>query len=307
MSYARLVITNTQNTSVTFNDVLSFSFRKDVYLPYTTLTARVQTNVTNYYNSAEVKLYLGNLCVHHGLIDSLTSSYGNGKTTMTISSRSFTSLLCQNQIEPGIHTNITINDLMDNFYSFPNVTHENNSVSSYIFVKGNSTMWDALVNLSYKVCGNYPYIRGTNKIMMSQYPSPSSFTLTSSQIVSLGSELTLRRMHSNYHMSDINGDYGNYDYTDPDAASRRIVRHKYFELDRQFLYAPQGALEYRAKFDSRGFIRHFCTYCGYSGEDIGDLITFRSFCGRRIGSVEVTGSSKGIFTELSIYDDKFTQ
>jgi hypothetical protein len=73
----------------------------------------------------------------------------------------------------------------------------------------------------------------------------------------------------------------------------------------RFLYDPQQALVYRDKYDFRGREREFCSYSGYHGEDLCDLVSFGSVNRQHIGSVDVRGSSRGIFTEVGVYTDKF--
>ena len=73
----------------------------------------------------------------------------------------------------------------------------------------------------------------------------------------------------------------------------------------RFLYAPQQALVFRDKYDFRGRVRDFCSYSGYRGEDLYDLVSFGSVTAGRIGSLSVKGSRKGIFTEVGVYTDKF--
>ena len=303
---AKIIVRNTDSSTAEETKLLSFKLKKEAYLPYTLLSARILTDASAFESASEIMLYIGTKMVHHGLIDSLKTVTTGKKNITVLNSRGFTSLLCQNQIEPGMKTGVSINSLMDSFYTLPYVEHENNSdTSNYIYVKSNSSMWDSLVNLSYKLCGTYPYIRGTNTVRITQYGSPVSYSYNSSQLLTKGTELVLRRVISDFHMSDINGDYGTYDLTDSDAVSRKIVRHKYFELDRQFLYSPQQALEYRDKYAFRGFRRHFCSYSGYSGEELSDVVTFGSITSGRISCIEITGSNKGIVTELSVYNDKF--
>lgn len=243
--------------------------------------------------------------IHHGLIDSMKTECSGSQDFISISSRSFTSLLCQNQIEPGLKMDISFNMLMDNFYSLPYVTHEDNSTMSYIYVKSNTSMWDAASNLSYKLLGTYPYIRGTNNVMISPFPAPQAFDLTNENLLSTGTELLCSRLASNYHMADIDGVYGNFELADSTAEQLKIVRHKYFDLDMRFLYAPRQALEYRDKYDSHGQKRIFCSYSGYHGEDLYDLVSFGNISAEPVGCISVKGSSKGIFTEIGVYKDKF--
>ena len=78
-----------------------------------------------------------------------------------------------------------------------------------------------------------------------------------------------------------------------------------FDLDMRFLYSPQQALTYRDKYDFRGAERVFCSYCGYSGEDLSDMVSFGNITAERIAEVSINGSSRGVFTEISVYRDKF--
>ena len=306
MTDAYLRFRNTDASVFTEASLLSFAFRKDAYTAYTSLTARAVTAEDIFPDAAEVELYVGNILVHHGLIDQLTAETSGGSTVATVVSRGFTSLLCQNQIEPGMKLNVSVNSLMDGYYTLPYVTHENNSdTSNYIFVKNNSTMWDGVVNLSYKLFGTYPYIRGTNCVRVTPVSQPQEFTYSGSELLSTGSAISGRRLTSHFHMSDINGDFGNFDLTDNDVLAQKIVRHRFFELDRQFLMNPQDALVFRDKYCTRAWKRRFCTYSGYNGEDISDLVTFSGVTVERIAAVKITGSSAGIVTELSVYRDKF--
>lgn len=286
--------------------LISFSFVKDVYTPCTALSARIFAEEDDYITAAEIMLYVGERLIHHGLIDTLECTKSKGRSIVSLASRGFTSLLCQNQLEPGMITGISFNDLMDSYYELPYVTHEDNDdQSGYIYVKSSSTMWDGVANLAYKLSGMYPYIRGTNCVRITAEQNPSVFTYDEAGLTESGISVSCKRMISSFHMSDISGEYGTYELEDDTVTNRSIVRHKYFELDKQFLYNPQDALEYRDKFAKRGSFRRFCRYCGYNGEDLCDLVSFGIVQSRRIGRIEVTGDGSGVFTELSVYSDGF--
>lgn len=303
---AAIIIKNTYQSIIIERNVLSFSFKKDIYTPYTSFSAKAIADNFVFDDAAEIFFMLNDKTVHHGLIDELKFEYSEGKRFLNVRSRGFTSLLTQNQIEPGLKMNISFNMLMDNFYTLPYVTHENNSDnSSYIYVKPNTSMWDAAANLSYKLLGTYPYIRGDNTVMITPYATPESFDLSDTPLISKGLEISGIHLISNYHMADINGNYGTFDLEDHDVTDMKIVRHKYFDLDMRFLYDPQQALIFRDKFDFRGCKKNFCSYSGYNGEDLYDLATFGSVTASPIGSISITGSSKGIFTEIGVYTDKF--
>lgn len=300
-----VVLKKTDGSERAFEKLLSFTFKKDVYQPYTSFGAKISTDFYELENISEVMFFIDGKLIHHGLADNITVTTSGGSDIISVSSRSFTSMLIQNQMETGLKTDISVNTLMDSFYTLPYVTHEDNSEISYIYVKNNSNMWDGIVNLSYKICGTYPYIRGTNCVRITPVENPSEFLYLDSQILSKGVAIAGRKLISHFHMSNIKEEFGEFELEDSEVVAQNIVRHRFFELDRQFLYNPQQALEYRSKFASRAKERLFCTYSGYNGEDLSDLVTFGFAYNERIGAINITGSSDGIITEISTYRDKF--
>jgi len=289
-------------SEITENNVLSFRFRKEAYTPYTSLSANFCTESLNPAYVSEVLFYIDNRLIHHGLIDSLEVSSSHGAKTAKIYSRSFSVMLMQNELAPGLYTNTSVNSLIDSFITIPYVTHENKADTNYIFIKYGSVLWDGITAVSYKLYHAYPYIRGTNHIMCSTFETPENFSYGSDEIISYGSALAERNLLSHFHMEDVNGNYGTYDFNNTEVSDLKIVRHKYFELDKQFLYDPQQALLFRNSYALRGYRKHFCTYCGYKGEDLSDTASFNSISGR-ISDIVIKGGSDGIFTEISVYKD----
>ena len=106
-------------------------------------------------------------------------------------------------------------------------------------------------------------------------------------------------------MSDINGDFGEFYLENRTAASHNIVRHKFFELDMQFLYNPQQALEFRSKYCSRACRCDFLRYSGYSGEDLSDTFSCGSLENVRICRLIIHGDGNGIITEIGTFLDGF--
>lgn len=290
--------------------IASFSFSKDVYTPYTTLSAVFFPDNGDYTDISEISLKINGITVHHGLADSVEYSERGGISRVKVVSRGFTSLLTQNQLEPGLKTGISFNSLIDGYYTFPYVTHEDNSSDEgYIYVKNGSSIWDGAVNLAYKLCGRYPYIRSTNHVMMNAPEIPIYFTYGQNEITAEGMQCFGRRRISHLHMSDVNDEYGTFELSDDEAVSLNYVRHHFFGLDRQFLYDPQQALEYRLSFSKRAGFGRFCEYNGYKGEDLCDItsfgenVSFAEICGIRIN-----GTAKGITTRITAcYDDFHNQ
>ena len=151
----KIQIKKNDSSSLEEIEILSFSFKKNLYTPYTMLTANFIANNSDYLSVCEIILIIDNKTIHHGLIDSFEISEKNGVKTGKIISRGFTSLLLQNQIEPGIKNNISLNSLLDNYYPLNYITHEDNSnTENYIYVQNRSSMWDGVVTLAYKLGGS---------------------------------------------------------------------------------------------------------------------------------------------------------
>ena len=67
-----------------------------------------------------------------------------------------------------------LSELKDGSKTPEEAAEENNSdTSSYICVEAHTTMWQNIVNLTYKLTGGYPYIRGTNCVRITQYDAPT--------------------------------------------------------------------------------------------------------------------------------------
>lgn len=293
--------------------IISFKFTKDAYTPYTQLSAvfSTETSVFTPFGSpseySEIIFYIDSYVVHHGIIDSFKIIKENGMKKGIVTSRGFTSLLLENQLKPGLYMNISIDKLINGYYTLPNVTHQESTSENYIFVKNGSSMWDALVSLSYKVHGTYPYIKRANQVMMTSETPEKNLVFYDSTLLNYGSEIKTTRLVSDFHMADIDDTYDKYSYNNPEVAGKQIVRHRYFDLDRRFLYSPEQALFFRNSMAMRGWKRKFCTYNGYKREDLYDTVSFGDVQNGIIKSITVTGDRNGIKTELSVYEDGFTQ
>lgn len=303
----KLQIKKTDSSSMEELEILSFSFKKNLYTPYTMLTAGFIANNSDYLSVCEIILTINNQTVHHGLIDSFEISEKNGIKTGKIVSRGFTSLLLQNQIEPGIKNNISLNSLLDNYYPLNYITHEDNSnTENYIFVQNRSTMWDGVVTLAYKLCNSYPFIESANCVRITPKSQPSHFSFTDCDIMAYGIYHDFSNLISNFDMPDIEGNYGTYTLEDSAVTANKIIRHKYIDFDREFLYDPQQALIFRNKIANKAKLCYYIEYSGYNGEDLTDTVSFKSIDTKKIGLVNIKGSPKGIFTRTGIYSDDFS-
>lgn len=302
---AILKIFRQDGTFFNTGEVYSFSFIKEAYTPYSYFSVMFDADdmPDDEWMYARFNVNYNN--ISQGVVDTLKIVEENGKKMGYVTARSYTSLLLENQLPPGMYHHLSINKLFEDYFKLETITHEDNSDESYIFVKQGSSMWDGVVNLSYKLTGRYPYIRSENMIMISDPQAPMNLTFNDDVILSIGSELDTRRLISSFHMADIEGNYGQYDLTNQESDARDIVRNRYFDLDRRFLYDPLQGCQFRDAIANRKFKRKFFTYSGYMGEDLGDRVTFGDVENGRISAVRITGNISGIFTELSVYEDSF--
>lgn len=303
---AKIEIKKNDGSSFEESEILSFSFKKNLYMSYTMLNVNFIAGDSDYLSVCEIFLKIGGYTVHHGLIDSLEITEKNGVRTGRIVSRGFTSLLLQNQIEPGLKSNISLNSLLDNYYPLNYITHEDNSnTENYIYVQNRSTMWDGVVTLAYKLCNNYPFIESTNCVRITPKPQPLNFSFSDSDILAYGLLNDFSALISNFDMPDINGDYGIYSLEDSSVVNKKIIRHKYIEFDEEFLYNPQQALIFRNKISNKAGLCYYIEYAGYNGEDLTDIVSFKDINNKKIGLVNIRGSQKGIFTKIGVYQDIF--
>lgn len=303
----KIQIKKNDSSSLEEIEILSFSFKKNLYTPYTMLTANFIANNSDYLSVCEIILIIDNKTIHHGLIDSFEISEKNGVKTGKIISRGFTSLLLQNQIEPGIKNNISLNSLLDNYYPLNYITHEDNSnTENYIYVQNRSSMWDGVVTLAYKLGGSYPFIESANCVRITPKPEPVHLSFSDSYITAYGILNDFSNLISNFDMPDIEGNYGIYTLENSDVTANKIIRHKYIDFDREFLYDPQQALIFRNKISGKAKLCYYIEYAGYNGEDLTDTVSFKSIDTKKIGLVNIKGSPKGIFTRTGVYFDDFS-
>lgn len=303
----KIQIKKNDSSSLEEIEILSFSFKKNLYTPYTMLTANFIANHSDYLSVCEIILIIDNKTIHHGLIDSFEISEKNGVKTGKIISRGFTSLLLQNQIEPGIKNNISLNSLLDNYYPLNYITHEDNSnTENYIYVQNRSSMWDGVVTLAYKLGGSYPFIESANCVRITPKPEPVHLSFSDSDITAYGILNDFSNLISNFDMPDIEGNYGIYTLENSDVTANKIIRHKYIDFDREFLYDPQQALIFRNKISGKAKLCYYIEYAGYNGEDLTDTVSFKSIDTKKIGLVNIKGSPKGIFTRTGVYFDDFS-
>lgn len=306
MSQATLILTDVSGALLTEAVCTQFRFIKERYMPYTQLTAVFLADSAVFGEPAAAEFRLDGAAVHFGLIDTIRTEEQNGQILLKLTSRGFTSLLCQNQMAAGTVTDVTLRSLMES-YAVPHVSYEDGiDATNYVWIKEGSTQWDAIVNYAYKYNQNHPYISGPNTVRVTVPENPVCHEISETELTAKGSVRDYRTLLSEIHMPDISGDPDAYSLVNSVAAERNIARHKRISLDLQYASDPPACLEQKIRFSMRGFSAEYGEYRGFRGEELEDLIRFgASGAAERIGKIELTGKPEGVKTRVWIYHDGY--
>ncbi len=299
---AVLTLKTTDGSVFSTDKLIGFRCRKERYTPYSELTVTVLGG-DGIADVVEAQFSVNGKVLHKGIMDGMTITKSEGKTVLRLTSRGFSSMLAQNELAPGVLTQISLNQLMSEKMIVPGVTWQNSDAKArFIYIKDHDSQWSAIVNLSLTLNEMYPYIGQVNEIRL----TPETVkVITPGNVFEEGSTGDYSKIVSEYHMKDVNGNY-NYSFSDGFATTRGIVRHKYIPFDKQFVALSDHGLRYRLSYTRRGSKSRFLTYLGYSGEELRDKVTFPDGAVREISAIEVCGNTKkGIFTKDTCYFDSY--
>lgn len=291
--------------AVQFVKCLSFSLEREIYTPFDSVTAEFLSDGSSYTGIDRIALYADDSCIFSGLVDYLQQYHKQNRSFVRIKSRSFTSLLTQNELPPGLHGNLTMHSLMTNFYQFPHITYDNPEQTEYIFVKSGNTMWDGIVSFGYKITGHYPYVTQNHIHLL---PPQEDFLIEfdNNQILESGICTDSTKLISDYHMENITGTADSYHETNPQASAFQIVRHKHIAFDQSFMYAPERALTFRNLYSCRGCQSNYLLYDGFQNIMLGQRITFSDLIQNQIlCRINISFGTNGFRTKLFCYHDGF--
>lgn len=247
---------------------------------------------------------IGSQTVFDGIVQDCACLCEKGERIFRFSGRSYTGVLTKNQLVPGIHTQVTLQSLMET-YQLPHITYDPDVPEiNYIYVKENAAMWDSVIAYNYKLNGGFPYIRVPNALCMLPQTGTAPISLPLTKLLACSEGGQCSEMISRIDMANAAGDYGTFTQSNPEAALRDIVRVRQIPLDKQYLYAPDDALSFRIALSNRRMHIKSFRYLGYAGEDIEDLMQIGTDTAR-VSRILITGSRSGIVTEDSFYYDPF--
>lgn len=285
------------------SEIIGFRCAKERYTPYSTLTVTAEAECGR-SDVVKIEFSVGGKLIHSGIMDEFSVTASGGRQVLKITSRGFSSMLSQNELAPGTLTMISLNKLMTEQVTVPNVTWQDSAETvRYIYVKEHDSQWTAIVCMGLTLKNDYPYIGGTNEVRLS--PAAAPLVASPSKFFEEGVSGSFSRMVSDYYMKDVNGSYS-YHYSDGYAAARGILRQKYIPYDRQFIALDDLGLQYKLNFTQRGCGARFAVYSGYMGEDLRDIFRFPDGTQLEVSAIEVCGNAKkGIFTKVTCYMDRY--
>ncbi len=291
---------------VTEVQCLSAMLEHEAYTPYAAMAATFLSEGLDYGEITAVSLYYNNVRVYYGIADNVRQYHKNGRIFVQVHSKSFTSVLVQNEIVPGMHYDMTIGKIMTGFYTFPHVLYEDYEGTGYIYVRDGASIWDSIVNFGYKMTGKYPYVRGNTVRITPPDTDGRHVLLKDTDVVEYGTELDTTKLVSHFHMADVTGNYDAYQLEDAQATAAQIVRHRQIAFDEQYLSDPEQALQLRSLYAQRGCRAKYVEHLGFANEQVCDRVTYGSFLkGATITRVRMTFSENGVRTKLWAYDDGF--
>ena len=304
MRFVQLTVHRSADT-VNAGECLSLSLEREIYTPYESLTGEFLADPdADYSDVTYLELFWMGESIFTGIADRVTTFRRGGVRILRVRSRTFTSLLTQNELEQGLHANLTLQDLISGFYTLPFVTAEENPGTGYIFVRDGTSLWDSVAAFVYKLSGRYPFVEN-NRIRFTLDAEPAVHIPAENTVTAVGTVTDSTKLISHYHMEDIQGNPNAYEQENPAAQHLQIVRHKQIGFDRQFLSNPMQALTYRNAFSCRGYRTHYVTYAGFGNEKLGDRIRYGAQLDGTICRMRMTFSEKGYRTTIWTYEDGF--
>ena len=289
-------------SSVTLTDCLQFLLVRDRYQPCASLSVRMLT-ANPLTPPVRVRFSLGGRLLHEGCVRKCACTLEQKQFVMQLRAESYTAALTQNQLVPGLYTQVTLQQLMET-YALPHITYQDVPSVRYVYVKENANMWDTIVAYNYKLCHGYPYIRVPNLLCMLPQTGTEAIVLPE-KLTAAGTGGESSEMLSRIDMANAVGEYGAFTMDNPEAAARGIVRVRQILFDRQYAYDPEDALRFRIAVSNRKMFSKTVRYIGYCGEDLEDLAVCGDFVRGRVSRIVVTGDSSGIVTEDTFYFDPF--
>ena len=140
--------------------------------------------------------------------------------------------------------------------------------------------------------------------------SPKTIEINNAdKLITFSENLDNTKIVSHIHMRDLEGTYNSFNIENQYATSRKIIRHKHINYDRQWTNDNDNGLQYKVNYFMRGCKSYEVVYKGFNGEDINDIFSIQTnlavLPSKNISAINIFGNDKGIFTKLTAYVDNY--
>lgn len=290
-----------------FHDLISFSFEKERYTPFTYFTASFIGKVDPAFIRA-VGFYCDGKLIHYGTADLFEQVSERGRDIIRLRSYSFTKQLGQNFSVPGIISQPNLGDILSKSGIYTIECQPNTKKVNYVYINERTTSWEAICVYAMKAYRTSPFIHADNTVCCTVPSDRVSRSYSSDRIISVSRGINLGNIFSDVYVSSLNGEWDNSE-GNFFADAHLIVRRKYYAYDREWVYDLGDEVKYYMNYSNRAREYKCFVYEGYRGEDLLDKASIEredmSIDEEEISSVKVYGSSKGIFTEIKCYSDSY--
>ena len=281
---------------------LRFTLVRDRYQPFASLEAVVADSGMLPVSAA---LSVGAYAVFDGIVRTAERVTEGGVKLLRITARSWSEALLRNQLLPGLRFQVTLESLMTD-YPLPHMSYETvPEPVNYIYIEDRTVLWDAVIAFCYKLNGSMPFVRADNQVCVFGRQSSEPVMLPADRLFSDSDTANCAGMISRIEMADIDGTYGVFSMSNPEAETREIVRVKRIQFDKRFLHDPYEGMAFHIALSNRRLSGRTLRYAGYCGEDLEDWVGLGADFRAHVSRIVLHGDDRGIVTEDSFCYDSF--
>lgn len=313
MSYVTLNGTYLEGGSVTLDKCIDFEFSKDRYSATQEFSGKFISSGILTGPLRAVVIEINSHTVLTGYVEKQESKREASGYTISIKAKSYSSMLEYNHVQPGLYPSLTFASA---FTQFAGDLHGitcggGNQFVNYINCPDWTTIFDVLAHTSVRAYDTYPYVTMDNCIRSTLPGTIPNYNLTWSQILNRDEKYDTSSLISTINMKDINDNVAAYSRSCAYTQSLGIVRVKYISLMYDWLYDPEGGLDFKLNMARRRSHTRSLTYLGYNGEDVYSQVTFpQGIFGNVtnffIHAIKISGNDKKIETTLTYFDDYYS-
>ncbi|MGI5966673.1 MULTISPECIES: hypothetical protein [Anaerotruncus] len=264
-----------------------------------------------------LRVALGEVVLFSGGIDEQTATENDEGARMKLIARSAGAVLLDNEAQPQLYQNVTLQDLFQNHirpYGFTRLSSDENPILNvYQVVKGTSE-WEAFTNFYRNVAYGFTWLDDSGLVRCAAAAPTGQRHIFSNAAAGALRYANLKITNNRYSpvteyvIKDLDGFYS-YSYQNPKASAMKLTRKRYLNpLPDFFLYEGQGTFEAIIRTNRSMLGKRVITLTSPDLLEIAvtDLVDLSgnlfSFGGLFVQQVRWKLDSSGAFTTLTLLD-----